>query len=148
MPGRSIAWQSRGGRVVSAGQATRPESKPTPGAAALAALPSTRVRPIASISVLTAPRGSVLLASLGARAVACDGREPFAMPIVNRLADLQGEIAAWRHDIHAHPELLYDVHRTAATVAAQLNAFGCDEVVSGVGRTGVVGVIKGNRPGG
>src|SRR5215471_18098470 len=70
------------------------------------------------------------------------------MPIVNRVADLQGEIAAWRHDIHAHPELLYDVHRTAAAVAAQLTAFGCDEVVSGIGRTGVVGVIRGNRPGG
>ena len=70
------------------------------------------------------------------------------MPIINRVADLHGEIAAWRRDIHAHPELLYDVHRTAATVAAQLKAFGCDEVVSGVGRTGVVGVIKGNRPGG
>jgi len=70
------------------------------------------------------------------------------MPIVNRVADLQGEITVWRRDIHAHPELLYDVHRTAATVAAQLKAFGCDEVVSGIGRTGVVGVIKGARPGG
>jgi amidohydrolase len=70
------------------------------------------------------------------------------MPIVNRVADLHGEIAAWRRDIHAHPELLYDVHRTAAAVAAQLAAFGCDEVVSGIGRTGVVGVIKGSRPGG
>jgi len=69
------------------------------------------------------------------------------MPIVNRVADLHDEIAAWRHDIHAHPELLYDVHRTAAAVAARLDAFGCDEVVSGIGRTGVVGVIKGNRPG-
>jgi amidohydrolase len=70
------------------------------------------------------------------------------MPIVNRVADLQGEITAWRRDIHAHPELLYDVHRTSATVAEKLKAFGCDEVVSGIGRTGVVGVIKGNRPGG
>jgi amidohydrolase len=69
------------------------------------------------------------------------------MPIVNRVADLHGEISAWRRDIHAHPELLYDVHRTAAAVAAQLAAFGCDEVVSGIGRTGVVGVIKGRRPG-
>ena len=42
------------------------------------------------------------------------------MPIVNRVADLAGEIAAWRHDIHAHPELLFDVHRTAATVADKL----------------------------
>src|SRR5262249_47514468 len=67
------------------------------------------------------------------------------MPIVNRIADLHSEITAWRHDIHAHPELLYDVHRTAATVAEKLKAFGCDEVVTGIGRTGVVGVIRGNR---
>jgi hippurate hydrolase len=67
------------------------------------------------------------------------------MPIVNRIADLHGEITAWRRDIHAHPELLYDVHRTAASVAEKLKAFGCDEVVTGLGRTGVVGVIRGNR---
>src|SRR5437764_529219 len=67
------------------------------------------------------------------------------MPIVNRIADLHGEIKAWRRDLHAHPELLYDVHRTAASVAEKLKAFGCDEVVSGLGRTGVVGVIRGNR---
>src|SRR5215470_6466325 len=67
------------------------------------------------------------------------------MPIVNRIADLHREITAWRHDIHAHPELLYDVHRTASTVAEKLKAFGCDEVVTGIGRTGVVGVIRGNR---
>jgi amidohydrolase len=70
------------------------------------------------------------------------------MPIVNRVADLHAEIAAWRQDLHAHPELLYEVHRTAAAVAEKLAAFGCDEVVPGIGRTGVVGVIRGNRPGG
>jgi amidohydrolase len=70
------------------------------------------------------------------------------MPIVNRIADLHGEIAGWRRYLHANPELLYDVHGTAATVAEKLKAFGCDEVVSGIGRTGVVGVIKGNRGGG
>jgi hippurate hydrolase len=70
------------------------------------------------------------------------------MPIVNRLSDLHAEITEWRRDIHAHPELRYDVHRTAATVADKLKAFGCDEVVTGIGRTGVVGVIRGNRPGG
>jgi amidohydrolase len=69
------------------------------------------------------------------------------MPIVNRVADLHREITAWRRDLHAHPELLYDVHRTAASVAEKLNAFGCDEVVPGIGRTGVVGVIRGRRPG-
>ena len=68
------------------------------------------------------------------------------MPIVNRIAHLHGEITAWRHDIHAHPELLYDVHRTAASVAEKLKSFGCDEVVTGIGRTGVVGVIRGSKP--
>jgi metal-dependent amidase/aminoacylase/carboxypeptidase family protein len=67
------------------------------------------------------------------------------MPIVNRIADLHGEIAAWRHDLHAHPELLYDVHRTAASVAEKLKAFGCDEVVTGLGRTGVVADRGGDR---
>jgi hippurate hydrolase len=67
------------------------------------------------------------------------------MPIVNRIADLHPEIQAWRRDLHAHPELLYDVHRTAATVAEKLKSFGCDEVVAGLGRTGVVGVIHGER---
>ncbi len=70
------------------------------------------------------------------------------MPIVNRIADLHGEITAWRRDIHAHPELLYDVHRTAASVADKLKRFGCDEVVTGIGRTGVVGVIRGKKGGG
>src|ERR1700742_4476355 len=68
------------------------------------------------------------------------------MPIVNRVADLQPEIQAWRRDIHTHPELLYDVHRTAAFVADRLREFGCDEVASGLGRPGVVGVIKGRKP--
>jgi hippurate hydrolase len=67
------------------------------------------------------------------------------MPIVNRIADLQAEITAWRHDLHAHPELQYDVLRTAASVAEKLKAFGCDEVVPGLGRTGVVGVIHGRK---
>jgi amidohydrolase len=67
------------------------------------------------------------------------------MPIVNRIADLHGDITAWRRDLHAHPELLYDVHRTAAAVADKLRSFGCDEVVTGIGRTGVVGIIHGGK---
>jgi amidohydrolase len=65
------------------------------------------------------------------------------MPILNRVAEMHAEIAAWRRDLHAHPELLYDVHRTASTVADKLRSFGCDEVVTGIGQTGVVGVIRG-----
>ena len=67
------------------------------------------------------------------------------MPIVNRIADLAADITAWRHDLHAHPELLYDVSRTAGLVAEKLREFGCDEVVPGIGRTGVVGVIRGRK---
>jgi amidohydrolase len=70
------------------------------------------------------------------------------MPIVNRIADFHEDIKAWRRDIHAHPELLYDVHRTAASVADKLKSFGCDDVVTGIGRTGVVGVIRGGKSGG
>ena len=65
------------------------------------------------------------------------------MPVKNRFAELQPEIAAWRRDFHENPELLFEVHRTAAKVAALLRDFGCDEVVEGIGRTGVVGVIRG-----
>lgn len=65
------------------------------------------------------------------------------MPIVNRFHDLAEEITAWRRDIHAHPEILYEVTRTAAFVAERLAEFGVDSVETGVGRTGVVGVIKG-----
>jgi hippurate hydrolase len=61
------------------------------------------------------------------------------MPIINRVADLQPDIVAWRRDLHAHPELMYEVHRTAAFVAERLREFGCDKVVTEIGRTGVVG---------
>jgi len=69
------------------------------------------------------------------------------MPIVNRVADLHHDITDWRHDLHTYPELMYDVHRTAASVVDKLKSFGCDEVVSGIGRTGVVGVIRGRKGG-
>jgi amidohydrolase len=67
------------------------------------------------------------------------------MPVINRVADFADEIAAWRRDFHQHPELLFEVHRTAGAVADKLKEFGCDEVVTGLGRTGVVGIIKGKR---
>ncbi|MFI5013059.1 MAG: M20 aminoacylase family protein [Hyphomicrobiales bacterium] len=67
------------------------------------------------------------------------------MPIINRVADLSDEIAVWRRDIHAHPELGYEERRTSAIVAEKLKAFGCDEVVTGIAKTGVVGVIRGKR---
>ncbi len=66
------------------------------------------------------------------------------MPVKNRIADMLPELTEVRRDFHMHPELLFDVHRTAARVADLLRAYGCDEVVEGIGRTGVVGVIRGN----
>ncbi|ENN89519.1 Hippurate hydrolase [Rhizobium freirei PRF 81] len=69
------------------------------------------------------------------------------MPILNRAAELQGEVTEWRRHIHAHPELLYAVDNTAAFVAEKLRSFGIDEVVTGIGRTGVVGLIRGKGEG-
>jgi amidohydrolase len=69
------------------------------------------------------------------------------MPLLNRALELQPEIAIWRRELHAHPELMYDTHWTSAFVTEKLKAFGCDEVVTGIGRTGVVGIIKGRHAG-
>ncbi len=68
------------------------------------------------------------------------------MAIINRIAEFHDDMTAWRQDIHMHPELAFEEHRTAALVAEKLKEFGVDEVHTGIGRTGVVGVIKG-RPG-
>ena len=65
------------------------------------------------------------------------------MPVKNRFAELLPEITEWRRDLHEHPEILYATHRTSAIVAEKLQSFGCNEVVTGIGRTGVVAVISG-----
>ncbi len=65
------------------------------------------------------------------------------MPVINRIAEFHDEITAWRRDLHANPELLFDVHRTAGIVAEKLREFGCDEVMTGLGQTGVVAIING-----
>src|SRR5690606_35002833 len=65
------------------------------------------------------------------------------MAIINRVAEFADEIAAWRRDFHAHPEILYDVVRTADIVERKLREFGCDVVETGIGRSGVVGIING-----
>jgi len=67
------------------------------------------------------------------------------MPIINRIHEFTNDVTEWRRDFHTHPELQYEVHRTAGIVAQRLKEFGCDEVVTGVGKTGVVGVIKGRK---
>ena len=65
------------------------------------------------------------------------------MPVKNRFAELQTEITAWRRDLHENPEILFETHRTSALVADKLKEFGCDVIETGIGRTGVVGVIRG-----
>lgn len=67
------------------------------------------------------------------------------MPILNRAAELQEEVAGWRRHIHQKPELNFDVFETAAFVTEKLREFGCDEVVTGIGKTGVVGIIRGGK---
>lgn len=69
------------------------------------------------------------------------------MPVKNRFAELLPDITEWRRDLHENPEILFETHRTSAIVADKLKEFGCDEIVTGLGRTGVVGVIKGKATG-
>ncbi|MEI8719226.1 M20 aminoacylase family protein [Mesorhizobium sp. ISC11] len=67
------------------------------------------------------------------------------MPILNRAAEMQDEVAGWRQNLHQTPELNFDVFKTAAFVTEKLKAFGCDDVVTGLGKTGVVGIIRGRQ---
>ena len=67
------------------------------------------------------------------------------MAILNRFSEMFEEISTWRRDLHAHPELRFEEYRTAAFVASKLKEFGVDEIVTGFGGTGVVGVIHGQN---
>ncbi|MCI4664934.1 MAG: M20 family metallopeptidase [Neomegalonema sp.] len=64
-------------------------------------------------------------------------------PISNRIAAMAPEIAEWRRELHRYPELAYEEERTAAFVADKLRSFGCDQVETGIGRTGVVAAVHG-----
>jgi amidohydrolase len=67
------------------------------------------------------------------------------MPLLNNVSETHPEITGWRRQLHSQPELMFDVHETAKFVATKLRDFGCDEVVTGIGRTGVVGLIRGRH---
>ncbi len=69
------------------------------------------------------------------------------MPVRNRIAEFHDDLTAWRRDLHAFPELRFEETRTAAAVARKLRGFGVDEVHEGVGKTGVVAVIRGRQTG-
>ena len=63
------------------------------------------------------------------------------MPLIDAIVEMRSELERWRHDIHAHPELGFEENRTADFVAAKLEEFGI-QVARGIGRTGVVGVLR------
>ncbi len=69
------------------------------------------------------------------------------MPIINRIADYAQEMTGWRRHLHAHPELRFECHQTAAFVVEQLRAFGVDEIHEGIAKTGVVAIINGQGTG-
>jgi hippurate hydrolase len=68
------------------------------------------------------------------------------MPIINRIAEFHDELTEWRRDLHAHPELGFEEHRTSDFVASKLRDFGI-EVHQGMAGTGVVGVLRGTGDG-
>jgi metal-dependent amidase/aminoacylase/carboxypeptidase family protein len=69
------------------------------------------------------------------------------MPVVNRIAACADEMKGWRRHLHAHPELAFDCHETAAFVVARLTEFGVDEIHEGIAETGIVAMIEGQGDG-
>lgn len=70
------------------------------------------------------------------------------MPVINSIAANADEMKTWRRHLHAHPEVGFDCHDTAAFVAARLRAFGVDELHEGIATTGLVAIIEGKGQGG
>jgi hippurate hydrolase len=68
-----------------------------------------------------------------------------SMPPLQNFGDLSSDAIAWRRELHAHPELMFDLPFTSGFVAEKLRSFGCDEVVTGIAKSGVVAVIRGRR---
>ena len=64
------------------------------------------------------------------------------MPIINRISDFHPDMTEWRHALHAHPEICFEEVWTGDFIAEKLRSFGI-EVTRGLGKTGVVGMLKG-----
>jgi len=92
-------------------------------------------------NVLAVAAGLALLTTAAGAQVA-----PAVREIDSQIAGVMPKVVAWRRDIHEHPELSFEETRTAALVAAHLRSLGI-EVREQVGRTGVVGILRGGRPG-
>ncbi|RZM25583.1 MAG: amidohydrolase [Pedobacter sp.] len=86
----------------------------------------------------------VLLLSLPA--VAFAQKNSFRTEVSKKALSIEKKVIAWRRDLHEHPELSNSEHRTAEIVAKHLTALGI-EVKTGVAKTGVVGILKGGKPG-
>jgi amidohydrolase len=91
-------------------------------------------------------RVAVALALLPISLSAQNAAAPLYAEIDRHAAEINARVVAWRRDIHQHPELSYQETRTAALVAQHLKALGL-EVQTGVGGNGVVGILRGGRPG-
>jgi amidohydrolase len=93
-------------------------------------------------------RGAAALASAALLAAAAPAAAQAAAPadLEARCAAVDARVVEWRRDLHQHPELSNREVRTAAKVAEHLRALGI-EIETGVAHTGVVGLIRGGRPG-
>lgn len=67
------------------------------------------------------------------------------MPILNRAAEIQPDVVAWRRHLHQYPETLYDLPLTIRFVEEKLKSFGCDRIETGIGRSGIVAIINGKN---
>lgn len=94
-------------------------------------------------------KGLIAGAALAALALpaAAQSAQPFALAIENSIQSTAPRMIDWRRDFHQNPELSYEEVRTARVVAQHLRSLRLDEVRTGVARTGVVGVLRGGRPG-
>ena len=69
------------------------------------------------------------------------------MPVLNRIAAFADDMKGWRRHLHAHPELKFDCHETAAFITARLTEFGVDEIHQGIAQSGIVAIINGTGDG-
>ena len=90
--------------------------------------------------------GLALAVSFPLAALAAQRADPLGAEVDRRVAGITGKLISWRHDIHSHPELSFQETRTAKLVADHLRSLGL-EVRVGVGGNGVVGILKGGKPG-
>ena len=69
------------------------------------------------------------------------------MPVINRIAEFQGDMTAWRRHLHANPELDFDCHQTAAFVVERLKEMGVDTIQTSIAKSGLVAIIEGSADG-